>query len=237
MTYSDINLSQRLLHFISQATSPYHTVKAGMAILKEAGFRELRWNEPWQLESGQGYYISLYDSSLIAFTIGPNPRANLRIAAAHTDFPCLRVKPAAALSQQGYGKLNVEIYGGMIRESWLDRPLSLAGKVAAASGDPFKPAVHLIDAGRPLLTIPRLAIHMNSHVNDGIALNPQKDMLPLMTLTGPDDNASYFLQFLADECHCRPEDILSYDLTIYLYEEGCLMGLKNEFISDRKSVV
>lgn len=87
MTYSDINLSQRLLHFISQATSPYHTVKAGMAILKEAGFRELRWNEPWQLESGQGYYISLYDSSLIAFTIGPNSRANLRIAAAHRISP------------------------------------------------------------------------------------------------------------------------------------------------------
>ena len=72
---------------------------------------------------------------------------------------------------------------------------------------------------------------MNSHVNDGIALNPQKDMLPLMTLTGSDDNASYFLQFLSDECHCRPEDILSYDLTVYLHEEGCLMGLKNEFIS------
>lgn len=231
MTYSDIHLSQRLLHFISQATSPYHTVKASAAILKEAGFRELRWNEPWQLEPRQGYYISLYDSSLIAFTIGPNPRANLRIAAAHTDFPCLRVKPAAALSQQGYGKLNVEIYGGMIRESWLDRPLSLAGKVAVASDDPFKPAVHLIDARRPLLTIPRLAIHMNSHVNDGVALNPQKDMLPLMTLTGPGDDASYFLQFLAAECHCRPEDILSYDLTVYLCEEGCLMGLKNEFIS------
>ena len=96
MTYSDMNLSQRLLHFISQATSPYHTVKASAAILKEAGFRELRWNEPWQLEPRQGYYISLYDSSLIAFTIGPDPRANLRIAAAHTDFPCLRVKPAAA---------------------------------------------------------------------------------------------------------------------------------------------
>lgn len=230
MTYSANHLSQRLLHFISQATSPYHTVKASTAILQEAGFKELHWNKPWQLDRNQGYYISLYDSTLIAFTIGANPRANLRIVSAHTDFPCLRVKPAAALAQNGYGKLNVEIYGGMIRESWLDRPLSLAGKVAVASSDPFKPAIFLIDAGRPLLTIPRLAIHMNNRVNDGIALNPQKDMLPLMTLPNQDDS-SYFIQFLAGECRCQPEDILSYDLTVYLHEEGCLIGLKNEFIS------
>lgn len=231
MTYSATPLPQRLLHFISQATSPYHTVQASAAILQAAGFQELHWNEPWQLAPQHSYYVSLYGSSLAAFTIGANPRANLRIAAAHTDFPCLRIKPAAALAQHGYGKLNVEIYGGMIRESWLDRPLSIAGKVAMHSSNPFKPAVALMDAVRPVLTIPRLAIHMNSRVNDGIALNPQKDMLPLMTLTGPDNDTSYFLSFLADACRCRLEDILSYDLTVYLQEQGCLLGLQNEFIS------
>lgn len=231
MTYSEPQLPQRLLKFIAQAVSPYHTVKASIAMLKAAGFQELRSNEPWQIQPQHSYYISVYDSSLVAFTVGANPRANLRIAAAHTDFPCLRVKPAAAMAQHGYGKLNVELYGGMIRESWLDRPLSLAGKVVMHGHDPFNPSVSLMDASRPILTIPRLAIHMNSHVNDGVALNPQKDMLPLMTLTGQDTEPDYFLTFLADACSCQKQDILSYDLTVYPWEQGCLMGLHNELIS------
>lgn len=231
MTYSEPQLPQRLLKFIAQAVSPYHTVKASIAMLKAAGFQELRSNEPWQIQPQHSYYISVYDSSLVAFTVGANPRANLRIAAAHTDFPCLRVKPSAAMAQHGYGKLNVELYGGMIRESWLDRPLSLAGKVVMHGHDPFTPSVSLMDASRPILTIPRLAIHMNSHVNDGVALNPQKDMLPLMTLTGQDTEPDYFLAFLADACSCQKQDILSYDLTVYPWEQGCLMGLHNELIS------
>ena len=220
-----------LLAFIDTSPSPYHVVRSASAFLKDAGFSELRRDKPWQLERNHAYFLRLFDSSLVAFTIGKTPRANLRLAAAHTDFPCLRVKPAAAMNEHGYGKLNVELYGGMMYESWLDRPLSLAGKAALRGSDPFHPKTVLVDAEKPLLTIPRLAIHMNKSVNDGVALNPQKDMLPLMTLTAKDERRDFFLPFLAEQCRCGSEDILSYELTAYVKEEGCLLGLDGEFLS------
>ncbi|WP_301860147.1 M18 family aminopeptidase [uncultured Megasphaera sp.] len=222
---------RQLLNFIHRSPSPYHVVQTSMDLLKEAGFTELSPHAPWELHEGGSYVVTAFDSSLLAFTIGRHPRAHLRIAAAHTDFPCLRVKPAASIMQGVYGKLNIELYGGMIRESWLDRPLSLAGKIATTGTDPFHPAIHVVDFHTPLLTIPRLAIHMNRHTNDGVALNPQKDMLPLMTLCDGSTADSFLLDYLAEYCHCAVQDILSYDLTVYPAEEGCLLGLHNEFIS------
>ncbi len=231
MTSETNHAIQQLQSFIRTSTSPYHTVKTSASLLTDAGFQELRWDEPWQLHPRSAYYVSIYGSSLFAFVLGDNPLAHLRIAAAHTDFPSLSVKPAAAMPFKGYGKLNVEIYGGMIRDSWLDRPLSVAGKVALAGSDPFHPQVRLIDAARPLLTIPRLAIHMNRSANDGTALNPQKDMLPVMTLVNSDSPSSFFQHFLAEECKAAPEDILSYELTVYICEEGARLGLNGEFFS------
>lgn len=224
------NTPQSMLQFIQHAVSPYHTVQSSMQALETAHFSPLVWGMPWHLLPNHAYYVPIYGSTLIAFTVGADPRRHLRIATAHTDFPCLRVKPAAAMTTHTYGKLNTEIYGGMIRESWLDRPLSLAGKIALRGSDPFHPAVRLFDARRPLLTIPRLAIHMNPKTNEGVALNPQKDMLPLMTLDGKQP-ASFLMDFLADACQCAPADILSYELTVYPTETGCLMGWHDEFIS------
>lgn len=195
------------LSFLQRAVSPFHAVQAGAELLHEAGFVELDPREAWHLQPGKSYLVRVFDSTLVAFRIGEDPRAHLHIATAHTDFPCLRVKPSAVIAAKGYGTLNVEVYGGMIRSSWLDRPLSLAGKVVLAGADPYTPEVHLVDIGRPLLTIPHLAIHMNRKVNEGETLNPQKDMLPLFTMlgmSGSDDSKSAHdavLDFLADECH------------------------------------
>lgn len=222
-----------LLTFISQSPTPFHAVSASERRLLDAGFIPLSADTPWQLSNNNVYYIKIFDSTLIAFTIGTNPNAHLRIAAAHTDFPCIKIKPNGSIQEHGYGKLNTELYGGMIRESWLDRPLSVAGKAALRSTDAFHPHIQFIDMKRPLLIIPRLAIHMNPKVNDGISLNPQKDMLPLLTLTEntPEPHDTYFQQLLAQECQCSPADILSYELTVYPIETGCLLGLHNEFIS------
>jgi len=222
---------EQLLQFIHTSPSPFHCVLTAKALLKAHGFTELSLHTPWQVTPGQSYYVNIFDSTLIAFSIGQHAATHLRIAAAHTDFPCLKVKPNAGIQEQGYGKLNTELYGGMIRESWLDRPLSMAGKVVLRGADAFHPDVRFIDIGRPILTIPRLAIHMNRHVNNGVALNPQKDMLPLMTMAGDASYTTFLPQLLGTTCQCSLDDILSYELTVYPTEEGCLMGLHNEFIS------
>ena len=134
---------------------------------------------------------------------------------------------------EGYGKLNVEKYGGLILRSWLDRPLSLAGKVVLRGADAFHPETRLVDIGRPLLTIPSLAIHMNREVNDKGMLNPQTDMQPLAALFGKteDSKSDFFVEWLANELSVPATDILSYELSTYPVEAGCLCGLSGELIS------
>ena len=172
-----------LLNFIDRSPSPYHTVAASKKLLDEAGFTALVPEETlWQLKADRAYYVPVYGSGLVAFRTGRDIRRHLRLSAAHTDFPALRIKQRPEIREKGYLKLNAETYGGLIRESWLDRPLSLAGAVALESDDPFRPKLRLIDLEKPVLTIPRLAIHMNRKTNQGIELNPQKDLLPVLGL-------------------------------------------------------
>ncbi len=224
-----------LLNFIATSVSPFHTVTTSQRCLEANDFKELKLDEDWQLETGGRYFVKVYDSTLIAFVAHDNLRDGMRIAAAHTDFPCLKIKPNAAVLQNYYGKLNVEVYGGMILNTWLDRPLSIAGKVVLRSEDIFKPQSRLIDFSRAVVTIPNLAIHMDRKVNEGKALNRQKEMLPLafMADCGKDNKSDEdaLLSLIADEIGCEARDILSYDLYVYQCEKGCYVGFNNEFIS------
>ncbi|MBO5650119.1 MAG: M18 family aminopeptidase, partial [Selenomonas sp.] len=219
-----------LLSFIKEATTPYHTVAAASKRLNKAGFTELKLGEKWQLQSGGCYYVKAFDSTLLAFALGQE-KGPLRIAAAHTDFPCFRLKPQPEITKEGYGVLNVEKYGGMMLRTWLDRPLALAGKAALRSADPFAPQVKLVNFNRPLFTIPSLAIHMDREVNDEGKLNAQKDMLPLATVGGEELTADFFHAWLAEQLKVEQADILSYELSAYPYEEGSLCGLTEEFVS------
>lgn len=221
---------KELLSFIKEAPTPYHTVAASARQLEKAGFTELKLGEIWQLEKGGRYYVKAFDSTLLAFALGQEA-GPLRMAAAHTDFPCFRLKPQPGIVKEGYGVLNVEKYGGMMLRTWLDRPLALAGKVALRSADPFKPKVRLVNFNRPLVTIPSLAIHMDREVNDEGKLNAQKDMLPLAAAGGEELTAEFFHAWLAEELAVDMSDILSYELSAYPYEEGSLCGLREEFIS------
>lgn len=223
--------AEHLLTFIKQSTSPYHTVSSAANILEENGFKELALNEEWHLSEGN-YYVKVYGTTLFAFHIGRRVRSSMRIASAHTDFPAIRVKPNPISKEKGYGKLNVETYGGLILNTWLDRPLSMAGAVVCRGASPFSPVQYLIDLKRPLFTIPNLAIHMNRAMNDGVALNRQKDMLPLAMMCGDETpTEKQWMEVLGNEIGCAPEDILSYELTLYPAEDGCIFGLQNEFIS------
>jgi len=221
---------RELLNFIKEAPTPYHTVAAASKRLNKAGFLELKLGEKWQLQSGGRYYVKAFDSTLLAFALGQE-KGPLRIAAAHTDFPCFRLKPQPEITKEGYGVLNVEKYGGMMLRTWLDRPLALAGKAALRSADPFAPQVKLVDFNRPLFTIPSLAIHMDREVNDEGKLNAQKDMLPLATVGGEEFTADFFHVWLAEQLKVEQEEILSYELSAYPYEEGSLCGLNEEFVS------
>lgn len=221
---------QELLDFIKAAPTPYHTVQAAAEKLAGAGFAELSLTEKWQLQAGGRYFVKAFDSTLLAFVVG-QAEGPLRLAAAHTDFPCFRLKPQAGMVKEGYGVLNVEKYGGLMLRTWLDRPLALAGKVALRGTEPFKPEVRLVDFNRPLLTIPSLAIHMDREVNEKGKLNAQTDMLPLAAMGGEELEAEFFLDWLAGEMKVDQSEILSYELSVYPYEESCMCGLHEEFIS------
>lgn len=226
-----MNTVARLLEYIDNSTSPYHTVKASADVLKAKGFEELQLDELWAFSEGD-YFVKVYDTTLIAFHVGTNLRDSLRIASAHTDFPALRVKPNPLIEAKGYGKLNVETYGGLILNTWLDRPLSMAGVVVTRSEDPFHPEIHYVDMARPLLTIPNLAIHMNRNINDGVALDKQLHMLPLFMMANETEAINdEWLTFLSEQVKRPAEDILSYELTLYPVEGGTTFGRYDEFIS------
>lgn len=221
----------RLLDFIDNSTSPYHTVKTGANELKAKGFTELFLEDVWALGEGD-YFVKVYDSALVAFHIGLNLRHSMRIASAHTDFPAIRIKPNPLVDAKGYGELNVETYGGLILNTWIDRPLSMAGAVVTRTDDPFRPDVHYVDVARPLLTIPNLAIHMNRQINEGVALDKQKHMLPLFMMCNDKINTdSEWREFLSELVKRPAEDILSYELTLYPVEGGTTFGRYDEFIS------
>lgn len=225
-----LNDSFNLMITLKDATSPFHTVRNAAEKLRFAGFEELKPEDSWKLDRGGRYYVDIYGTTLFAFTIGENFDADngVRLAAAHTDWPCLRVKPAPEIIKNGYATLNVEVYGGPILNTWLDRPLSIAGRVTVKGENEFSPRNILVDFKRSILTIPNLAIHLSK----GLELNKQVDLSPIIGMIGEQlDKDDYFIKMLADEVKVKPEDIVFFDLYIYNTDSSQLMGINCDFIS------
>ena len=156
----------------------------------------------------------------------------LRMAGAHTDYPCFRIKPNADFQTNGYAQINLETYGGAILSTWLDRPLGVAGRVALRSENPFKPNMVLYRCDKPLMTIPNLAIHMNREVNNGVELNKQVDMMPILDMLPEEKRETkYFMEFLAKELGVEEKDILDFELSVFLMEEPMYIGLNETMIS------
>ncbi len=226
-----------LIDFISYSPSTFHATRNIKAALLRKGFKELNLTEEWNIEKEGRYFVSQNDTSLIAFVVGMGaPETDgFRIIAAHTDSPCIKIKPSPEISQNGYLKLNTEIYGGAILSTWFDRPLSIAGRVAIKSKNPFKPEIRQFNAKRPLLVIPNLAIHFNRNVNHGVEINPQAHVQPLLTcVKSPLENINYLVDLIASELNTSPDNILDFDLTLYDTEKGTLVGANNEFILSPK---
>ncbi len=235
-----IDMSAKTLsEFIKRAVSPYHTVAKSAELLSGAGFCELKMTDEWKLQEGGKYYTIPFKTALFAFTVPEKAKKNskqqtrgLHIAAAHTDFPCLHVKPKAELVNGGYMRVNCEIYGGPILNTWLDRPLSLAGRVLLRSDDIYAPREVMVDFERPVLTIPNLAVHYNREVNKGVELTKQNDMLPVLGMINDTLNKdSFFVDFLAEEIGEKKEDILDFDLIVYNAEEPSFVGMQGELLS------
>lgn len=223
-----------LLEYLNRAVTPYHAVELGAAFLNEAGFTEQRLEEVFTPERGNRYFIRVYGTGLIAYTVGEDfsPEDAMHLAVAHTDAPCLRVKPVAELVAGEYKRLDIEVYGGAILNTWFDRPLSLAGRVVLRGEDAYSPCLRMVDFKRPLLTVPNLAIHMNREVNKGVEYKPQRDLLPLLgMLKEGEAKESYVRALLAKELQVKEEEILDYDLTVYCAEPACLLGEAGEFLS------
>lgn len=222
-----------LLEFINRSVSPFHAVEALKEELEGAGFTQLDPAGSWNTERGKGYFIIINDSALVAFRMGGAvpASASFRILASHVDSPTFRVKPRAEMvSEKHYLKLNTEVYGGPILNTWMDRPLSLAGRIITKGRSPMEPEVQLVTIDKPLMVIPNLAIHQNREVNKGVELNRQKDMLPLMALLDSEnDKEDFLINLLQQECDIT-SDILDMDLVLYEHGSGATLGAGDELI-------
>jgi len=228
-------LALELVDFLYDSPSACHGVKATQKILDKNGFIEIKENDKWDLQAKGKYYVIKNDSALIAFEVGTRDieETGLRLIGAHTDVPGFRIKPNPQMISEGkYVKLNTEVYGGPILHTWFDRPLSIAGKVSLKGSSPLKPETRLVNINKPLLIIPSLAIHMNREVNEGFKINRQVDTLPLLGLINDKlEKEDYLMNILAEELKVNKEDILNFELGLYEYEKGMLIGMNEELIS------
>lgn len=217
-----LDFSKDLINFIDASPLNYFAVKNAGEILEANGFKKLREDQVWDIEKGK-YYTTRDDSALIAFEIGEEIEKGFEIIGSHTDSPTFKVKSNPEMADTGFLKLNIEAYGGMIHSTWLDRTLSLAGKVAYKKDDKIK--YELVNIDKDLLTIANAAIHMNREVNKGYAYNAQDNLYPLVkTIKDNLEGDSYLVNVLAEELGINPEDILDFDLGLYDRQKGAIIN-------------
>ncbi len=215
-----------LFDYINHSPSPYHAVDTAKKMLDAAGFTEVSEKEAWDLKAGGNYYVTRSESAIIAFQVPKQEFKGFHIVASHDDSPCFKLKENPELTTgEMYTRLNVEKYGGLILSTWLDRPLSIAGRVYVNTPNGMEQK--LIHFDEDLLVIPNLAVHMNREINSGYEYKAQSDMCPLMGL-GADK--TMLQKRIAEQAGVEIEDILGQDLYIYTRQTGLLIGNDKEFI-------
>lgn len=229
-------LLNELLDFLKRSPTPFHAVANMVARLQRHGFIALSEADSWQLRAGGRYIVVRNDSSLVAFTIGTDDpvATGFHMAGAHTDSPCLKVKPNPELQRSGYLQLGVEVYGGVLLNPWFDRDLSLAGRVTYTDGDAaLKNA--LVDFARPVASIPSLAIHLDRDANSGRAINAQNHLPPVLMCAAPDRSWS-FRELLAAQLKKQFSDVgepavFDYEISCYDMQPAALVGFEDEFVA------
>ena len=217
---------KELQEFLDYSHSAYHACAYLAGLLDQAGYTRLRENQEWELVPGGKYYLLRNGSALMAFRVPSGAPKGFMLSAAHSDRPTFRVKENGELEGNGYLRLATERYGGMLMAPWLDRPLSIAGRVLVKTGTGLES--RLVDVDRDLLMIPNVAIHMNRKANDGYTWNPAVDMIPLLGSAGCKGK---LMSLVAQAAGAAEDAILSHDLQLYVRQKATVWGLEEEYIS------
>lgn len=217
-------MNNNLLKFIENSPTAFHAVENVKAELKALEFTELYEGLKWNIEKGKSYFVSRNNSSLIAFKVPEGDFKGFMISATHSDSPAFKIKENPELKDKFYTRLSVEKYGGMIDSTWLDRPLSIAGRVLVKTENGV--STKLVNFKEPVAIIPNVAIHLNRKANEGNALNAAVDLLPVVGVAK--DESKCFLSAVAERADVNESDILSSDLFLYNREKGYEWG---DFVS------
>ena len=228
---------EQLRQFLDASPTPYHAVDNMAVTLAKAGYQALALDSDWSSLAAGKYYLTCDGGAIIAFHLPPNydlAKQGIHIVGAHTDSPCLKVKPNADIYQHGVLQLGVEVYGGMLLNPWFDRDLSIAGRVHYLDKK-AQLQQRLIDFSRPIATIPSLAIHLDRQANDQRTVNPQQHMAPVLMQCEKD--AACFNDVLLKILQGYDSDItqiVSYDLSFYDYQTAAIVGLTDDYISSAR---
>ncbi len=226
----DRKIAQDLLTFLDNSPTCFHAVEQMAGQLLAHGFDRLQETEKWNLTPGGRYFVTRNDSSLIAFSLPEGELRSWRIMASHSDSPTFKIKEYPEIAaDQHYIRLNTERYGGTIFSTWLDRPLSAAGRIIYKENGRL--VSRLVNIDRDLLLIPNLAIHMNRDINEGYKYDPKQDLLPLY---GDIRAKGSFMRLIAETAQIEETQILGHDLFLYNRQKGCIWGAAEEFISSAR---
>jgi aspartyl aminopeptidase len=236
---SSASFNRDLCNFLQASVTPFHAVTAMAQELGSAGFVELGESDEWDLQPGGRYYVTRNGSSIIAFVVGRDvaPTQGVRMVGAHTDSPCLMVKPSPEKVRQGYYQLGVQVYGGALLNPWFDRDLSMAGRVSFADTD-GRLRTALVDFEQAVAVIPSLAIHLDREANKSRSINPQTDILPILCQLDEGETADFRAllkkQLLQQDPSCPVDFVLDYELSLYDTQAAALVGLKQQFLASAR---
>ena len=232
MKTNALELAKDLISFIDNSPVSYFATQNIIKTLEENGYNALDEGDKWLLELGQKYYVSRNDSAVIAFQLGSKLpwESGFNIAGAHTDSPHLKLKNESLEKKAGCVKVSIETYGGGINSTWLDRDLSLAGRIAIKTEMGVES--RLVDFKRAIGSVPNLAIHLNRELNKGVEYNKQTQ-LPVILLANDQnvDENTFLKEIVGKEAGVSADDILEMDLFFYDNQKGALIGLEQDMIT------
>jgi len=214
------DIANDLINFIAKSPTPFHATQNLVTLFTEKGYIQLDESQTWSIKANTSYVVTRNDSSVIAFQTGDDLTQGINMIGAHTDSPCLRIKPNPDINKHSYTQLGVEVYGGALLHPWMDRDLSIAGRVSGINKDGS--LFHdIIDFKKAVATIPNLAIHLDRDANKNKTINPQTN-LPI--LLGQDLEQD-FKTILLKYCNDQADRVLEFELSCYDIQRPSLVGI------------